>query len=170
MRMNKLITGILVMLATGCTPFLKDGPYEGFVVDIDTGKPIEGAVVAMSWWKWYPTVAGVVHNCYDSDETKTNNKGYFKLRGKGIRILSNLSEPYLVVLKEGYWREELYFVDGKRKLEKDKKILLSDICKHDETINSSSGLICEKGKMPFYDKEYHLTNMAFVRRKECFDE
>jgi len=167
MKTNKMIMGILVMLATGCTPFLKDGPYEGYVVDIDTGKPIEGAVVALSWWKWYPTVAGVVHNCYDSDETTTDNHGYFRLRGKGVRILSNLSEPYLVVLKEGYWREGFYIDNGNRDLEKGKKIFLSDVCQFEETVNSSWGLWCKKGKMPLYDIEYSKTNKAILKRAEC---
>lgn len=80
-----------------------DGPYKGKVVDLDTGKPIEGAVVAGSWY--LEVFAGWPSFC-DTKETVTDKNGEFVLpRAWCINFwpIASLSIPgEVVVFKPGY--------------------------------------------------------------------
>ena len=117
MNRFRLLTLIVLLLTGGCTPILYDGPYEGRVVDATTGEPIEGAVVAMSWYTWRPTVAGQVDTCYDSAETVTDSEGNFRIKGKGLRVFSRLDNPSYVVLKRGYWPiDHVYWGENEEKI------------------------------------------------------
>jgi len=47
------------LVSTGCVSYGRvDGPYEGKVIDAQTGQPIEGAVVSGVWNKAHPGVGG----------------------------------------------------------------------------------------------------------------
>lgn len=48
-----------------------DGPYRGKVLDLETGEPIEGAVVAAAW--------SLTHRFCDAKETVTDKNGEFVL-------------------------------------------------------------------------------------------
>ncbi len=81
-----------------------NGPYKGKVIELDTGKPIEGAVVAGSWY--LETVIGWPWFC-DAVETTTDKKGEFILpRAWCISLwpIARLSIPgEEVVFKPGYF-------------------------------------------------------------------
>ena len=68
----------LLLPCSGCVSMLRyDGPYEGRVIDAETGKPIEGAVAHGTWMKVYPNPAGSSSEYYDSYEVLTNKEGEF---------------------------------------------------------------------------------------------
>jgi hypothetical protein len=83
---------LLCLLNAGCvyTVVRYDGPYEGRVVDAETGSPIEGVVVLGVWYKEEPTVAGAVSSFYDSREILTDKDGNFNIHGKGLKIMSKV--------------------------------------------------------------------------------
>lgn len=107
MRNNAFLMILLVMLVmqftAGCAyPIRYDGPYEGRVIDADTGKPIEGVVILGVWYKEEPTVAGAVSSYYDAKETVTDINGEFEISGLGLKIMSNVAPMYVVIFKAGY--------------------------------------------------------------------
>ncbi|MEJ2697944.1 MAG: hypothetical protein P8013_15025 [Candidatus Sulfobium sp.] len=97
-----LFTLIVLILASGCYPVHYDGPYKGKVVDAGTGAPIEGAVVLGVWYKEIPTAAGGVSSYYDAEETVTDRNGEFEIKGKGLRILTNITPMNVLIFKAGY--------------------------------------------------------------------
>ena len=70
-----LTVAILFLITTNVmgADFLyhSDGPYSGKVVDLETGEPIEGAVVAATW--------SLTHRFCDAKETVTDKNGKFIL-------------------------------------------------------------------------------------------
>jgi hypothetical protein len=98
-----LILISIIVLLQGCAYWVRyDGPYKGRVVDKETGKPIEGAVVLGVWKTVMHTPAGGVSHYNDAKETVTDEKGEFKISGKGLRILSNLEPMDVLIFKTGY--------------------------------------------------------------------
>lgn len=69
-----------VGLAVGCSygPEVR-GPFQGQVVDAETGKPLEGVIVLISW----PFESGPFkpRDVYDAQETVTDVNGRFELQG-----------------------------------------------------------------------------------------
>jgi len=93
--------GIIIFI--GCASAVRyDGPYEGRVIDADTGQPIEGVVVLGVWNKEYPTPGGAVHEFYDARETVTDKNGEFSIPGMGLEILSNVTPMDVLIFKTGY--------------------------------------------------------------------
>ncbi len=103
-RNIKLIILIVVLFScTGCVSMCRyDGPYEGRVIDAETGKPIEGAVAHGKWMKVYPNPAGSSSEYYDSYEVLTDKNGEFKIPGKGLLVFSNVDDMTLTIFKAGY--------------------------------------------------------------------
>ncbi len=80
-------------------PIRYDGPYRGRVLDAETGKPIERAVVAVIWKK-----QEVLYERFgDAQEVLTDAEGKFSLPGQGYMILSNFRLPASIyIVKAGY--------------------------------------------------------------------
>jgi hypothetical protein len=100
-----LILTSLVLSVTSCYGFAvvrKDGPYEGRVIDADTGEPIEGVVVLGKWSTEIITPGGATHNFYDAQETVTDKDGEFSIEGLGLKILSNVIPMDVLIFKAGY--------------------------------------------------------------------
>jgi HEAT repeat protein len=80
--------------------------WHGKVVDKATGAPIEGAVIARSWFRQYATVAGAVSSSHWTKETLTDNRGEFTIYSSfyfpGIPILTWVNENRPIVYKPGY--------------------------------------------------------------------
>ncbi len=100
---KQLIIGVAVVLlsltSTACAH--SDGPYKGKVVELETGKPIEGAVVAARWM-----IEPFVHSekVCDTKETITDKNGEFILP-KGSctsHPLAQMYKPSVVVFKPAY--------------------------------------------------------------------
>lgn len=82
--------------------FRFDGPYEGKVIDAETGKPIEGAVVLGVWNRIHSNVAGWNTEFFDAVETVTDKDGNFYVRGLGPLFMSNIDDMNMVIFKVGY--------------------------------------------------------------------
>jgi len=97
----------LLTLCSGCISILRyDGPYEGCVIDAESGKPIEGAVAHGTWSKVHPTPAGRSTEYLDSYEVLTDKDGNFKIPGKGLLVFSNIDVITLTIFKAGYTQWE----------------------------------------------------------------
>ena len=83
--LKALITTIVIVIVLGCASLIRyDGPYEGRIIDADTGEPIEGVIVLGEWNKEQISPGGAVSAYYDVRETATDNKGEFSITGKGL--------------------------------------------------------------------------------------
>lgn len=101
---TKLIVFIyfLLFLPACAYPIRYDGPYEGKVVDAETGQPIEGVVVLGTWDRETPTAGGAFHRFYDAMETVTDKNGEFKIKGLGLLVMSNVIPMDVLIFKAGY--------------------------------------------------------------------
>lgn len=100
-RMCLVISILLLIAATEVygADFLyhSDGPYKGKVIDLETEKPIEGAVVAAEWT--------LTHRFCDAKETVTDKNGEFILpKGSCFSFwpFTEIYSPQVVVFKPGY--------------------------------------------------------------------
>jgi hypothetical protein len=101
--MNKTCLTIAIFLLTTTNVFSadflyhSDGPYRGKVLDLETGKPIEGAVVAAVWT--------LTHRFCDAKETVTDKNGEFILpKGSCFSFwpFTEMDPARVVVFKPGY--------------------------------------------------------------------
>lgn len=78
--------------------------FEGKVIDTDTKKPIEGAVVLAIYHKTVHTIAGSNTYVVDGQETLTDANGEFKISSKTVHSekLSGKLRGSLVIFKPGY--------------------------------------------------------------------
>ena len=98
-----ILISIVLLVCTGCVSTLRvDGPYEGKVVDAETGQPIVGAVVHGTWYKAHPGPGGASHTYYDSYEMLTGKNGEFSIPGQGLLVLSMIEEMDVTIFKAGY--------------------------------------------------------------------
>ena len=99
-----IILIVLMLLANGC-----QGAMTGIVVDGETGKPIEGAVVLVEWTK----TSGIglrSTSSYKVVETLTDKDGRFSVSS----VLNPfVDEPDLTIYKKGYvaWNNRIIFPD-----------------------------------------------------------
>lgn len=103
---------LLFFVCSGCTIIGYDGPYEGRIIDFDTKKPIEGAVVFGEWNRVSPSIAGAIGTYYDYKETLTDKNGNFKLNGVGLLFFSNIDKPSIGLFKAGYEQPHSNFWSG----------------------------------------------------------
>lgn len=104
LRQFRLILVTAIFLAsTGCVSYGRvDGPYEGKVIDAQTGQSLEGAVVLGDWSKAHLGAGGASHTYYDSKEVLTDKNGEFSIPGLGMLLLSNIEEMDITIFKAGY--------------------------------------------------------------------
>jgi hypothetical protein len=102
-RFSIVIFVAILLYLPGCVYAVRvDGPYEGRIIDADTGKPIEGVVILGTWYTAQFSPAGSTHNFYDARETVTDRNGEFSIPGMGLRVLSNLEPMHILIFKAGY--------------------------------------------------------------------
>ncbi len=105
-----LISLLLLVSQSACAV---DRAFQGKVIDADTLKPIEGAVVVAIWRKSRGSIAGTDTRFKDAKETLTDKNGEWSITGpegdtdKLIGILQVISvfvtrEPEFVIYKPGY--------------------------------------------------------------------
>ena len=176
-----LILTSLVISATSCYGFAlirKDGPYEGRVIDVDTGEPIEGVVVLGDWSREHISPGGAVHTFYDATETVTDNNGEFRIEGMGLEILSNVTPMDVLIFKAGYeyfespWnslKKSKYLItkkkikwEGNRAIIPLKKLTMEERRKQGTPSFPSEAY--EKKKMPLLIKEINKEEKLFGRQ------
>ena len=123
-----LLSVLLLVVARYCIH--TDGPYKGKVVELDTGRPIEGAVVATSWS--IETWINTWRFC-DARETLTNKNGEFELP-KGWcakHPFAIMHLPEVTIFKSGYlgypqtsFSSEIITITGKVFRDKDQYYLI----------------------------------------------
>jgi len=96
-----LIISIFLLTTTNALSggflYHSDGPYKGKVIDLETGEPIEGAVVAGVWV--------LTHRFCDAKETVTDKNGEFILpKGSCFSFwpFTEMDSPDVIVFKPGY--------------------------------------------------------------------
>lgn len=86
--------------------YYTNGPYKGKVIDLETGAPIEGVVVAGVWHvKQYGGPGGPVQTFCDAKETLTDKNGEFEVPKASCWHwwpFSTLGSPQFTVFKPGY--------------------------------------------------------------------
>lgn len=101
-----LILVVSQPLFAGGWMFYTDGPYRGKVVDLETGAPIEGAVVAGVWHiGQYGGPGGAIDTFCDAKEALTDKKGEFEVPRAACAHwwpLSTLDRPKITIFKPGY--------------------------------------------------------------------
>ena len=86
------LAGALLILLAGCTISRDYGPYKGKVVDTETNKPIEGAVVFIRFYTdVYGSLGGPSPKFADSIEVLTDAKGEFEIPKYKVKILIQVS-------------------------------------------------------------------------------
>ena len=97
-------TCFLLFLLSGCAVANTFGPYMGKVIDAETEKPIEGAVVFMKCGSLTSNVAGSQYHYIDAKEVLTDSKGefYIELRINTLRPGHFRERPKFVIFKPGF--------------------------------------------------------------------
>lgn len=89
--------------AVGCSygPEVR-GPFQGQVIDAETGEPLPDVVVVASWHYGNPFLRFDV-SVYDAHEALTDAKGRFELPGlQGLIAWHNVERPVFYVFAAGY--------------------------------------------------------------------
>lgn len=119
-RMGKMRIFLLVIMFLLFYEQALCATFKGKVIDADTKKPIEGAVVVASWSEERATPTGSTTRLKDVKETLTDKNGEWVIEGPKGREMSNITAiitfitgtyitntPEFIVFKPGYcsWPE-----------------------------------------------------------------
>jgi hypothetical protein len=104
-KKSKLIIILLAVISVCLLTkvlFYYTGPVYGIVVDANTGKPIEGAIISIFWVKGSPMGGGWDFNV----ETVTNKLGSYHFHGRlllrRLWFLEVIGNEQFLAYKEGY--------------------------------------------------------------------
>lgn len=101
----------LLMITSGCSAYSSD--MSGTVIDAETGRPIEGAVVLVEWTK--TKGIGLTHTeAYKVQEILTDKEGKFSVSGVADPFVNT---PSLTIYKKDYigWNNEFTFPGMERR-------------------------------------------------------
>jgi hypothetical protein len=97
---------LLVLIAVLAWPLMQavGGDWKGQVVDRETGRPVEGAVVMLVWTKCRGGWHGCNRQYYDSEEAVSGADGRFVIPRRLLLDINPfvIRPPYLYVFKGGY--------------------------------------------------------------------
>lgn len=92
------------------------GPWKGRIVDMETGEPLEGAVVLAVWDTVYRTPTGPHSNFYNARETLSDKDGYFEVPRytpiNFLPLIRSIKGPFLHIFKPEYLKVEIYNWEG----------------------------------------------------------
>lgn len=84
------------------------GPFRGQIVDAETGRPIQGAVVLVIWWRVVPTPVHAIHKFYDAREAVSDAQGRFEVPRLPPPIVTlGVQDPTVEWFAPGYKHAEL---------------------------------------------------------------
>ncbi len=81
------------------------GPFRGRMVDAETGEPIAGAHVMVSWERDYPNPVHWTQGFYDAQETTTDSDGRFEIPRRRRFFTVLVSEPRFGAFAPDYFAE-----------------------------------------------------------------
>lgn len=94
---------VVPLLLAGCRSGPEQwGPFGGRVVDAETGEPLAGAHVMVSWERDHPNPDHWTQRFYDAEETVTDGSGRFEIPRKTRIVTVLVSEPRFGVFYAGY--------------------------------------------------------------------
>jgi hypothetical protein len=93
--------GILVAVAACRTGPDQWGPFRAQVIDAETGRPIAGAFVMVTWMREPPSLH-FSQWFYDAEETMTDTAGHFEMPRRTRVLTAFVSEPGIAVFAPGY--------------------------------------------------------------------
>ena len=100
-----IVIPLCVLLLAGRLLFLYvDGAYQGRVLDMESGQPIEGAVI-MGLWRRVSIGAHPVETYHDVQETLSDPEGHFTLPGTwggAVPWITGVKEPVFVIFRPNY--------------------------------------------------------------------
>lgn len=95
-----------IPMAAAPDPVRADGPYKGKVMDAETQKPIEGAVVVAYWTREVFLLIRTSTFFVDAKETLTDKNGEFELPGISKKTIGDsrfgLQQPRILIFKPQY--------------------------------------------------------------------
>lgn len=88
--------------------------YSCKVVDGETGLPLKGATVVVSWGKTTPTPAGAVSGFIEADMDETGEDGTYRIAGRTVSIdlFSHVDGITFLVYQPGYTGFSKTYYDG----------------------------------------------------------
>ena len=97
----------LSFLLPGCTWFHNYGPYKGKILELETGAPIDGAVVFLSFYTSFQlSPGGPVSKYADSVEIVTDSNGEFRIPTQNVnafRVFHGWEKNCnVIIFKPGY--------------------------------------------------------------------
>lgn len=102
-RHARALVALMPLLLAGCLSGPQQwGPFRGQVVDAETGRPIAGAHVMVSWDRDIPNLAHATQSFYDAQETVTDANGGFEIPRKRRLVTVLVSEPRVRVFAPDY--------------------------------------------------------------------
>jgi hypothetical protein len=116
-KLLKLVVALLALMVVLSIIFTYTGTmvYGGRVVEAESGRPVEGAVVVAVWRGERATVAGAMDLVEDVKETLTDNNGQWQIEGpKGSQLdlissiftfltfTTHTTKPSFIIYKPGY--------------------------------------------------------------------
>lgn len=100
------LLAITLGLLFGCAGSHEFGPYKGKVVDLETGEPIEGAVVFIKFFTRVPNVGGSTFYAADAVEVLTDRNGEFDIPLRKLTVNKFLhgweNKGQAIIFKPGY--------------------------------------------------------------------
>lgn len=106
MQIRFLIVFMTIILLFNCSVVLAAGPWKGKVIDAETKKPIEGAVVLAVWDRNYRTPTGGNSYFYEAKEVLTDKEGKFEIPAYTpinlLPLISYIEGPVFTIFKPGY--------------------------------------------------------------------
>ena len=96
----------ILVLVSGCRSGVEQwGPFRGRMVDAETGAPIAGAHVMVSWERDYPNPVHWTQRFYDAQETTTDADGRFEIPRRRRLFTVLVGEPRFGAFAPGYFAE-----------------------------------------------------------------
>ena len=94
---------MVVLLVGGCRSGPEQwGPFRGQVIDSETGAPIAGAHIMVSWERDNPNPVHWTQSFYDAQETVTDANGRFEIPRRPRLLTALVSEPRFSAFAPAY--------------------------------------------------------------------
>ena len=96
----------ILVVTSGCRGGAEQwGPFRGRMVDAETGAPIAGAHVMVSWERDYPNPVHWTQRFYDAQETTTDSDGRFEIPRRRRFFTMLVGGPRFGAFAPGYFAE-----------------------------------------------------------------